>query len=137
MRPFDLETQLRIAEFKLSLWGAGSNATRKRQTFKDLVGLAMDASGRRPQLYVMGPKPARFLRLSKSTPAWALNRSPESLRAKFVARYGTLDMPIAEYTGVHANHVEIVDLAAKLPHVFSILQAIPAPSEEDEGAASE
>lgn len=42
----------------------------------------------------------------------------------FVARYGTLDMPIAEYTAVHASHVEVIDLATRLPELFSILQPI-------------
>ena len=36
-RPYDVETNQRVAEFKLARW-RGSDATRKRQTFKDLVG---------------------------------------------------------------------------------------------------
>ena len=76
---------------------------RKRQTFKDLVGLAMDESGRRPELYLLGGKPAQFLRMSRSTPAWPLNRSPETLRQKFAARYGSLDISISNFTATHGK----------------------------------
>lgn len=74
-RPFDLETNRRVAEFKLSRW-AGADAMRKRQTFKDLVHLAADASGRTAQLFVVGEAPIRFLRSSRSKAAWGLDRSP-------------------------------------------------------------
>ena len=46
-RPYDLETNRRVAEFKLSQW-AGADAMRKRQVFKDLVHLAADTSGDSP-----------------------------------------------------------------------------------------
>ena len=48
-RPFDLETDLRVAEFKLAVW-KGADAMRKRQTVKDLVHLAAEDSGRQPEL---------------------------------------------------------------------------------------
>lgn len=46
---------------------------RKRQTFKDLMMLAVDTSGRRAELFVIGPEPCRFLATSTSTAAWALD----------------------------------------------------------------
>lgn len=131
-RPFDLETDRRIAEFKLSKWMSGSNAMRKRQTFKDLVALAMDDSGRRAELYVLGPKPATFLRGTKSTAAWALNRvTTDAFREKFKARFGSLDVPIADFTATHAKHVVIVDLVAKLPELFAPLDKVPQPEVEE------
>ncbi|MFF2516540.1 hypothetical protein [Streptomyces sp. NPDC058086] len=73
-RPFDLETDRRVAEFKLARW-RGADAMRKRQTFKDLVMLAADRTGRRAELFVVGPEPGRFMRSSPSaTPA--MSRSP-------------------------------------------------------------
>lgn len=59
-RPFDLETNCRVAEFKLSRW-TGSDAMRKRRTFKDLVHLAAEGSSRAAELYVLGDKPIHFL----------------------------------------------------------------------------
>ncbi|WP_245790408.1 hypothetical protein [Streptomyces monashensis] len=78
-RPYDLETDQRIAEFKLARW-RGADAMRKRQTFNDLVMLAADTSGRRAELFVIGPEPCRFLTTSTSTAAWALDRTPGALR---------------------------------------------------------
>jgi hypothetical protein len=59
-RPYDLQTDRRVAEFKLSYW-AGADAMRKRGVFKDLVHLAADQSGRRAQLFVLGEAPIKFL----------------------------------------------------------------------------
>jgi hypothetical protein len=61
-RPFDLETDRRVAEFKVGIWsGSGTDAMRKRAVFHDLVNLAADTSGRRVELYVAGSQPLRFL----------------------------------------------------------------------------
>jgi hypothetical protein len=43
-RPFDLSTNRRIAEFKLSRWD-GHDTARKLQLAKDLVHLAAEVSG--------------------------------------------------------------------------------------------
>jgi hypothetical protein len=51
-RPFDIETNLRVAEFKVSVW-KGADAMRKRGAFADLVHLALDESDRRAQLFVV------------------------------------------------------------------------------------
>ncbi|WP_275297582.1 hypothetical protein [Streptomyces sp. CdTB01] len=42
---------------------------RKHQTFKDLVMLAADTSGRRTELFVISPEPQCFLTTSTSTAA--------------------------------------------------------------------
>jgi len=107
-RPFDLETNRRVAEFKLAQW-AGADAMRKRQTFKDLVMLAADTSERRADLFVIGDRPGRFLRSSRSTAAWALDRAPAAA-ATFQERFGPLTMTIGEFTTTHASHVNITDL---------------------------
>jgi hypothetical protein len=74
-RPFDVETDRRVAEFKVGIWsGTGTDAMRKRTVFHDLVNLAADTSGRRAELYVAGPQALRFLRASRTTARWALDR---------------------------------------------------------------
>src|SRR6266511_3684216 len=52
-RPFDLETNRRVAEFKVALW-SGGDMMRKRGVTADLVRLALDESGRRPELWFAG-----------------------------------------------------------------------------------
>jgi len=118
-RPYDLETDRRVAEFKLARW-RGADAARKRQTFKDLVMLAADRSGRRADLFVIGSEPARFLRSSSSSAAWALDRSPGALRT-FQAHFGDPHTPVAEFTATRAGHVRITDLRDILPPTVTAL----------------
>lgn len=72
-RPFDVETDRRVAEFKLAVWsGSGTDPMRKRAVFHDLVHLAADSSGRRAVLYVLGDRPLaclRFLRRPSAGPS--------------------------------------------------------------------
>ncbi|MFE0965496.1 PE-PGRS family protein [Streptomyces fungicidicus] len=112
-RPFDLETDRRVAEFKLARW-PGADAMRKRQTFKDLVMLAADRTGRRAELFVVGPEPGRFLRTSRATAAWALDRAPHARRV-FEESFGSLDVSVAQFTERHAGHVQVTDLREVLP----------------------
>jgi hypothetical protein len=92
---------------------------RKRQTFKDLVHLAADTSGRQPELFVAGAAPGRFLQSSRSTASWALDRSPGT-RELFTERFGSLSMTIAEFTKGPAVHVRITDLSSMLPEVANV-----------------
>ncbi|WP_328655993.1 hypothetical protein [Nocardia salmonicida] len=114
-RPFDLETDRRIAEFKVAQW-KGADTMRKRGVVSDLVHLALDESGRRAQLFVVGALPVRFLTASKSTIAWALGRSSPHTRARFEQRFGpATDFTVADFARVHGRHIELVDLATLVP----------------------
>ncbi|WP_157105404.1 MULTISPECIES: PE-PGRS family protein [Rhodococcus] len=113
-RPFDLETDRRIAEFKVAQW-KGADTMRKRGLFADLVHLALDQSGRRAQLFVVGELPRKFLTTSKSSVHWALARSSPHLRTRFTDAFGTDEMTVAEFTSGPGQAVELVDLAKLLP----------------------
>ena len=115
-RPFDLETDRRVAEFKVGIWsGNGTDAMRKRTIFHDLVHLAADTSNRRPELYVVGHQPVRFLQRSRTTAQWALDRGAASTRQPFVERFGDLGTTVEQSVAGPAEHVRIVDLADLLP----------------------
>ncbi|MEU5761285.1 hypothetical protein [Nocardia sp. NPDC047648] len=86
-RPFDLETNRRIAEFEVAQ-RKGADAMRERGIASDLVHLALDESGRHAQLFVVGALPVRFLQRSTSTIAWALARSSPHTRTRFDQRFG-------------------------------------------------
>jgi hypothetical protein len=118
-RPFDVETDRRIAEFKLARWD-GHDAGRKRQLFKDLVHLAAhDADDRRAELYVLGTRPATFLTTTTSTAAWALNRMSDKTRLLFEQRFGSVQTPIPEFVSRAAAHVQIINLEEALPQYFA------------------
>ena len=112
-RPYDLQTNRRVAEFKLSYW-AGADAMRKRGVFKDLVHLAADQSGRRAQLFIVGEEPVRFLRQSTSPASWGLDRATTT-RALFQERFGPLTTSIRDFTAGPGSRVELVDLLPTPP----------------------
>lgn len=104
-RPYDLETDRRVAEFKVSMW-KGADSMRKRMAFADLVSLALDDSGSRAQLYVTGPRAITFLRTATSSASWGLDRSRPALKNLFEASFGSLDMRICDFTAGPAAEVE-------------------------------
>lgn len=117
-RPFDIESDLRAAEFKLSLW-TGHDAGRKRQLFKDLVHLAAaDIGGRRVEMYVLGTRPMQFLTTTSSTANWALNRMADKTKVLFSDRFGSTEIPIPQFVETHAAHVAIIDLEQRFPDLF-------------------
>jgi len=115
-RPFDVETDRRIAEFKLARWD-GHDAMRKRQLFKDLVHLAADRSGRYAELYVLGERPWRFLDSTQSKAAWALDRTPAT-RELFESRFGDLNVSIPDFRHGFAAQVQVIDLEHRFPELF-------------------
>ncbi|MFL6145148.1 MAG: hypothetical protein ACJ72N_25195 [Labedaea sp.] len=119
-RPFDLETNHRVAEFKVALW-SGGNMMRKRTLTADLVHLALDQSGRRPELWVAGTEPLRFLRTSTSSVSELLSRSSRHLPSRYHDHYGTTDIPLRDFVTHHAAHVHHNNIAEILPAVASAL----------------
>lgn len=116
-RHYDLETDRRIAEFKVAVWQTGSNVMRKRTVFADLVALAMDPRPLRKQLFVVGVLPGRFLNGSRSLAQSVLERSQQSLRERFAAAYGTQAISVADFRRGPACDVEIVDLLQLVPQL--------------------
>ena len=109
-RPFDDETDRRVAEFKMSRWD-GHDAARMRQLVKDLVHLAADRSGPRAEVYVLDERPRRFLRTSTSTMAWALDALPPPTRCLPIALgISTPRAPTSARTLRHTSRSSISDL---------------------------
>jgi hypothetical protein len=115
-RPYDLETDRRIAEFKVSVW-SGGDMMRRRTLTADLVHLALDESERRPELWVAGDEPIRFLRTSTMTVDNMLSRSSRHLRDRYHNRYGPDPIPMRNFTADHAGRVRLRNLADVLPAV--------------------
>ena len=112
-RIFDLETNLRVAEFKVAQW-KGADSLRQRGLVADLVGLAMDTTGRRRQLFVVGALPKHFLQTSGRTIDSLLSKSAMRLRQAGVWKP---DTTVAEFT--RQSRVEIIDLVPWFPGLAS------------------
>ncbi|GLY35840.1 hypothetical protein Amsp01_018640 [Amycolatopsis sp. NBRC 101858] len=108
-RPFDLETDRRVAEFKTARW-KGADTMRKRLLVADLAGLVLKHGDRRAELYVFGRLPLDFLRTSTSTVEWMLGRSAPNLREAYKQRFGSAEMTVREFTAGPAAEVALRDL---------------------------
>jgi len=113
-KPFDLETNLRIAEFKFIQWQTGSNALRENALFKDLYRLAEHPTAKRKYLYVLGlEKPMRFFTggralktvMSGSTKLW------DEFRVRNGERFST----VREWYKAEGTDVVIEDISRLLP----------------------
>lgn len=109
LRVFDVETDRRVAEFKLSSW-KGGDGMRQRSLFADVVGLSLDATGRRREVYVVGELPVRFLTTSHRNAVRTLSKSAQRVRSVAGLTEATT---VAEFT--QSAGVRVVDLRTLLP----------------------
>lgn len=118
-RPFDVETDEQVAEFKFSVWRGSADVARQRSLVRGYVRLAADDSGRARRLYVIGPQPVRFLTTSRSKmTTWLTSRND---RDQFENVFGPIDgHEVATFVAAHPE-VDVVDLVARLPHVVGSL----------------
>jgi hypothetical protein len=116
-RLYDVETDRRIAEFKLGRWD-GNDGGRQQPTVKDLVRLAADSSGRTAELYVRGTRPITWLKTTRSTVRQQLRRYRRELSA-FETVFGDPDIAVANFVAHDAAHVRLIDIEEQLPDLFS------------------
>jgi len=108
-RRYDLETSLRVAEFKLAVW-QGQDSMRQRGVFADAVNLSRDDTGRRRELYVLGEEPIRYLSTSGANASRRLGKSALHLRAE-----GVVGPEATVSEVVTAADIRIIDLRTILP----------------------
>jgi hypothetical protein len=118
-RLFDVETNLRIAEFKLARW-YGNDGGRQQPTVKDLVRLAADTSGRTAELYVRGALPITWLKTTRSPVRQQLRRYRAELAA-FESAFGDAEIPVSAFVAGDAAHVALIDMEQRLPDLFTSL----------------
>lgn len=126
-RRFDVETDQRVAEFKLARWD-GSDGGRQQPTVKDLVRLAADTSGRRAELYVRGTRPIAWLANTSSTVRQQLRRYGVELVA-FEHGFGESSIAVSAFVAGAGSHVALIDIEQRLPDLFAAggLKPPPAP----------
>lgn len=127
-RPYDLETDKRVAEFKFTAWRGGPESIRQNQLFKDLFYLVSKPTTKRRYLYVVGKAmPMHFFEHGR-----ALNSvlsKDAATEARFRAMYGDQFRTVREYYTTVRDLVEIVDLADVVPGLGA--DALEAPSDAD------
>jgi hypothetical protein len=111
-RPFDLETDRRIAEFKFIQWQGGPESIRQNNLFKDFFLLAEYDSPKRKELYVLGTEhPLKFLNGGR---ALVSVLKDASLQRQFQAKFGDRYRTVREYYQPRQSAVAIRDASAWL-----------------------
>ena len=119
-RSFDLETNLRVAEFKFIHWQGGAESIRQNGIFKDFYMLAEDATQKRKELYVLGlDHPLRFLRGNRAIKS-VLSKN-NKLFKEFQDRYGDRFSTVSQYYNFRQNDVAVRDATPLVPELLKII----------------
>jgi hypothetical protein len=120
-RSFDLETNLRIAEFKFIQWKGGSEAIRQNSVFKDFYGLAEAETSKERFLYVVGLEhPLNFFNGGRVLSS-VMSRN-NKLWEEIQQRYGNRFERVNEYYEYRKELVQIVDIAEVVPEIADLFQ---------------
>ncbi|MGR9281435.1 hypothetical protein [Rhizobium johnstonii] len=123
-RQFDLETNIRVAEFKFIRWRGGSESIRQNSIFKDYLMLAEHPTEKRKHLYLLGTEHAlRFLRGGRAISS-VLSRN-DKVQKMFADRFGGAFRTVGDYYAANAAAVRIEDVSPWLSELAEHLVAEP------------
>ncbi len=112
-RKFDLETNLRVAEYKFIDWQGGAESIRQNGIFKDFFELAEHETTKRKYLYVVGTDfPLKFFRGGRALTS-VLSRQ-QAILSRIAAKYGTHIVRACDYYALKKDEVKICDIS---PHI--------------------
>lgn len=119
-RKFDLETNLRVAEFKFISWRGGSEAIRQNSIFKDYFLLADTPTSKRKCLYLLGTEhPLKFFNGGRAVTTSVLSRDDKT-KALFLERFGGRYPRVRDYFQAHRHEVELVDVSGWLRELSGV-----------------
>lgn len=124
-RDFDLETNLRVAEFKFIRWRGGAESIRQNSVFEDYLMLAEHPTAKRKYLYLLGTEHAlRFFRGGRALSS-VLSRNDKVQKA-FAERFGMTFRTVGDYFAAHGTAVRIEDVSPWLSELAEELVEEPA-----------
>lgn len=117
-KPFDLETSLRVAEFKFIHWKGGAESIRQNGIFRDFFKLCEHQTTKEKYLYVLGSKyPLAFLSGKRSLSSVLKDAN---FRQAFLDKHGTNYRVVRDYFQTHSEVVKIVDVSDYLPELTHV-----------------
>ncbi len=121
-RPFDLETDRRIAEFKFIRWRGGAEVIRQNSLFKDFFLMAEHMTPKRKFLYVLGAEqPMKFMN-SRRALSSVLSRYP-ILEKQLQVKYGNGYRTVQDYYAATKDSVIIMDVSEWVPELINAGEA--------------
>lgn len=114
-RSHDLETDLRVAEFKFINWRGGPEAIRQNTLFVDLFNLANSPTTKQREMYVVGKEqPLRFLNNNRSIRSVLSKHS--STQVRFDQRHGSDQFTtVRQYWATIEHSIDLIDLRHRVP----------------------
>lgn len=110
-RKFDLETNLRVAEFKFIDWKGGPETIRQNSIFKDFFELAEHETSKQKYLYVVGTHHPLLFFNSKRALSSVLSKQPEISR-RLTAKYGECVKSVRDYYNLKRESVNVCDVSS-------------------------
>jgi hypothetical protein len=108
-RQFDLETNLRVAEYKFIDWQGGPESIRQNGIFKDFFELAEYETEKKKFLYVVGKEyPLKFFNGGRALTS-VLGRNPKML-SQINEKYGEGVTKVRDYYDIKKGEVVIADV---------------------------
>jgi len=124
-REFDLETNLRVAEFKFIHWQGGAESIRQNGVFKDFYTLAEADTKKRKELFVLGlDHPLRFLRGNRAMGS-VLSKNAKLLK-EFRDRYPQFTT-VGQYYKFRENDVAVRDASPLVPELLKVIDDVENP----------
>jgi len=118
-RAFDLETDLRVAEFKFIRWQGGPESIRQNALFKDFYEMAEHDTKKEKYLYVLGTDHGeKFFKGGRSL-ASVLSRNVK-LRNKFTEKFGEQYQTVRDYYLPRKGRVMIQDVSPFVPELVAV-----------------
>lgn len=121
-KPYDMETNSRVAEFKFIDWKGGSESVRQDSLFKDFYYLAERDLGKEKYIYILGTDHAlRFLRGGRKISS-VISRYAK-LQRDFTRTYGDRFTYVCDYYDFRHASVMIEDLSEVVSRLSGPLAA--------------
>lgn len=115
-RPFDLETNRRVAEFKFINWKGGAESIRQNSLFKDYYLMAEHPTVKTKYLYVLGTEyPLKFLKGGRALSS--VFSKNNKLWGEFQQKYGTKFTRVCHYYEFSKSTVRLVDVTTFIPQL--------------------
>jgi hypothetical protein len=127
-RPFDLETSLRVAEFKFIRWRGGPESIRQNSLFKDFYELAEHETPKEKYLYVLGTEHGE--KFFNGGRALSSILRTASLRNKFTRKFGDQYQTVRDYYLQRKGLVVIQDVSPFVPELVAAAAEIAGTEEE-------
>lgn len=127
-REFDLETNLRIAEFKFIRWQGGSETIRQNSLFKDFYEMAEYETRKQKYLYVIGTEHGKkFLNGGR---ALSSVLKTATLRNRFDQKFGNQYRTVRDYYLPRKGLVVIQDVSLFVPELVAVAAEASEAEEE-------